>query len=125
VPLIAHRVTGMLSGIGIEYPAPRGAHPTAGQRIGDMPLADGRRLYEALRGGKFVLLSETPYAAAEYGDRLVVMTPQPAMPTTLVRPDGYVAWATDETDPVRRDADLRTAFTDWLGSVTEDESSTL
>jgi 2-polyprenyl-6-methoxyphenol hydroxylase-like FAD-dependent oxidoreductase len=125
VPPIAHRVTGMLSGIGIAYPAPRGAHPTAGRRIGDVPLADGSRLYEALRSGRFVLLSETPYAAAEYASRLEVVTPQQAMPTTLVRPDGYVAWATDETDPVRRDADLRTAFTDWLGSVTEDESGTL
>jgi hypothetical protein len=55
-------------------------------------LADGSWLYEALRGGKFVLLSATPYAAAEYADRLVVVTPQQAMPTTLVRPDGYVAW---------------------------------
>jgi len=119
VPRIAHRVTGMLSGIGIGYPAPRGAHPTAGRRIGDVPLANGSRLYEALRSGKFVLVSATPYAATEYADRLEVVTPQQAMPITLVRPDGYVAWATDETDPVRRNADLHTAFTDWLGSVTD------
>jgi hypothetical protein len=125
VPQIAHRVTGMLSGIGVKYPAPRGAHSTAGRRIGDVPLEGGSRLYEALRSSRFVLISATPYAASEYADRLDVVAPQRAMPTTLVRPDGYVAWATDETDPVRRDADLRTAFTDWLGSVTGDESGTL
>jgi hypothetical protein len=125
VPQIAHRITGMLSGIGIAYPAPHGSHPTAGRRIGDVMLTDGSRLYEALRSGRFVLLSATPYAAAEYAARLVVATPKQAMPTTLVRPDGYVAWATDETDPVQRNADLHTAFIDWLGSATDDVPSGL
>jgi hypothetical protein len=33
----------------------------------------------------------------------------------LVRPDGYFAWATDESDPEARDAALRQALTDWCG----------
>jgi hypothetical protein len=33
----------------------------------------------------------------------------------LVRPDGYVAWATDETAPPSRDAELHTALTRWCG----------
>jgi len=33
----------------------------------------------------------------------------------LVRPDGYVAWATDETAPASRDAALREALTRWCG----------
>jgi hypothetical protein len=36
----------------------------------------------------------------------------------LVRPDGYVAWATDETAPASRDEALRTALTRWCGQPT-------
>jgi hypothetical protein len=35
---------------------------------------------------------------------------------TLVRPDGYVAWAGDETDPGRRAEALRQALTAWCGA---------
>ena len=41
-----------------------------------------------------------------------------ALPMMLVRPDGYVAWATDETAPASRDAALRTALTRWCGQPT-------
>ena len=34
----------------------------------------------------------------------------------LVRPHGYIAWATGEPDPGRRDADLRQALTRWCGA---------
>ena len=37
------------------------------------------------------------------------------LPIVLVRPDGYVAWATDDTAPASRDAALRTALTRWCG----------
>jgi hypothetical protein len=36
----------------------------------------------------------------------------------LVRPDGYVAWATDESAPASRDAALRTALSRWCGQPT-------
>jgi hypothetical protein len=36
----------------------------------------------------------------------------------LVRPDGYVAWASDEQDAVRRAAALGTALTRWCGAPT-------
>lgn len=45
-----------VAGIGIRYPAPAGAHPAVGRRVPDLPLADGQRLYTALRGGRFVLV---------------------------------------------------------------------
>lgn len=54
-PFLSKRLAGAISGVGISYPAPPGAHPLAGKRVGDLPLADGRRLYEALRGGRFLL----------------------------------------------------------------------
>jgi hypothetical protein len=35
---------------------------------------------------------------------------------TLVRPDGYVAWACDETDPERRTAATQAALADAFGT---------
>ena len=54
-PFATRLLAGALSGLRISYPAPRGAHPLTGKRVADLPLTDGRRLYEALRGGRFLL----------------------------------------------------------------------
>ncbi|QGV79206.1 FAD-dependent oxidoreductase [Streptomyces ficellus] len=96
----AAKATGMISGVGITYGAPRGAHPLTGRRAPDLALTEGR-LYELLRGGRFVLVA--PPGAAPQGPH----TPVPGQViraswasgarrgTLLVRPDGYIAWATD------------------------------
>ncbi|MGW4593951.1 FAD-dependent monooxygenase [Streptomyces sp. NPDC004457] len=98
----------LLSGIGIAYPAPRGSHPLTGRRVPDLRLAGGRRLYEVLRGGTFVLVThgrpvpETPW--------LRLAAPAGSLRTTLlVRPDAHIAWAAD--DPTG--AALRTALDRW------------
>jgi len=104
---LARKVAGTISGVGIKYAAPHGAHALAGRRATDVPLAGGGRLYEALRDGTFVLLAppETATAAEPWATRLRYATPAgPDTPAMLVRPDGYIAWANDETDPKRRDA---------------------
>ncbi len=127
-----------LSGVSISYPAARGAHPLAGHRVPDLRLSgDGpghpSRLYEALRAGKFVLITTDerapgapfsglePAVAEPWSDRLVHAAP--ANPhgklrstVLLVRPDGYAAWAA--ADPSR--AELRAALTQWLGAPNED-----
>ncbi|MFF5340596.1 FAD-dependent monooxygenase [Streptomyces althioticus] len=109
-----------ITGIGYRYPAPRGAHRLTGTRIPDVTLAGGRRLYEALRGGRFVLI--TP---------LTVQLPHPTTPddesgtqpavehwagerrtTILVRPDGYAAWAQDDADTAAVKAAVAARFTD-------------
>jgi 2-polyprenyl-6-methoxyphenol hydroxylase-like FAD-dependent oxidoreductase len=101
---IARRIAGMVSGIGIGYPAPRGAHPLTGKRAPDLPLAgDGpARLYTALRSGRFVLVTdaEGPTDRTETMTGTVdVVTPAAAGGATmLVRPDGYIAWAADQAD---------------------------
>ncbi|MGH3670826.1 MAG: FAD-dependent monooxygenase [Pseudonocardiaceae bacterium] len=101
IPPITDRVAGMISGIGIRYPAPPGADPRVGTRMPDIQLAGGR-LYEALRGGRFVLVGtgastmELPAQIdAAQVDAAQVDAAAAAQATdklTLVRPDGYVAW---------------------------------
>ena len=91
IPPVAARVAIIFSGLSVRYPAPRGVDPRVGTRVPDIPLIDGR-LYEALRGGRFVLIG----AEAAGIDLLPqVDAAVPARPTgelLLVRPDGYLAW---------------------------------
>ena len=95
----SNKALGMISGIGISYRAPRHAHRLTGTRAPDLTLAEGR-LQELLRDGTFVLVTPadsatpatpTPFVHAHWtGDRAT---------TLLVRPDGYVAWASERPDP--------------------------
>ncbi|MDT3728605.1 FAD-dependent monooxygenase [Streptomyces sp. DSM 41972] len=108
-----------ITGIGYRYPAPRGAHRLAGTRIPDVTLAGGRRLYEALRGGRFVLITpatvQLPRNAVpddEPGTRPAVEHWAGDRRTTvLVRPDGYAAWAQDDADTAAVEAAVATRFT--------------
>ncbi|MFJ4861207.1 FAD-dependent monooxygenase [Streptomyces sp. NPDC088748] len=95
----------LLSGIGISYPAPFGSHPLTGRRVPDLRLADGRRLYEVLRGGGFVLVA--PGHPVPETDWLNTVSPAGSLRTTLlIRPDGHIAWACEEPDPGRLRAEL-------------------
>jgi hypothetical protein len=97
-------MVGRITGIGYRYAAPRGAHRLTGTRVPDVAL-EGGRLHEALRGGRFVLI--TPRAFASYEDQGAARKDRLAVErwasgrrtTVLVRPDGYVAWAADAADP--------------------------
>jgi 2-polyprenyl-6-methoxyphenol hydroxylase-like FAD-dependent oxidoreductase len=121
-------VSRAVSGIGIAYAAPRGEHRLTGRRAPDVRLAAGKagetRLYEILRGGRFVLLAPAGTGAAigrRWTGRVDLATPaDAALPMILVRPDGYVAWATDESTPADRDAALRNALTRWCGQPASD-----
>ncbi|WP_079145513.1 FAD-dependent oxidoreductase [Streptomyces lydicus] len=133
---VSRRAVRNLSGIGIAYPAGPGAHRLAGRRAPDIQLADGSRLYELLRQGRFVLITpagepavaQSPANGAD--DQSHPTPPRPAdgrlinavwrgnrRTALLVRPDGYVAWATDATAPAERAASLRTAVLRWTGSA--------
>ncbi|MFP1628908.1 FAD-dependent monooxygenase [Streptomyces sp. 5K101] len=95
----ARKAMGVVSGIGISYRAPRGAHPLTGRRAPDLRLAEGR-LYELLRKGEFVLIGPTDEAAlataaapAAPGRVIRAHWPTGRRTALLVRPDGYIAWA--------------------------------
>jgi 2-polyprenyl-6-methoxyphenol hydroxylase-like FAD-dependent oxidoreductase len=123
-----HRtLTKQVSGVGIRYATEPGAHPLAGHRVPDLrlrPAADGPasedRLYAALRAGEFVLVAPSDevrhHAAAAHGRPVrVVAWAGDRRTLLLVRPDGYAAWATDETDAAERTAALGTALARWAG----------
>ncbi|MEV1082882.1 FAD-dependent monooxygenase [Streptomyces sp. NPDC050211] len=123
---VADTVAGALSGIAIRYPAGPGAHPSAGARAPDLPLSGDTmpgRLYEALRTGRFVLLATEPleaYAREEEAydadvHRVAEERAAAVPPLVLVRPDGYIAWATEQPDPTRRGHELVAALEHWCG----------
>ena len=119
IPFLARRLAGAISGESISYPAPPGAHPLAGKRVADLPLADGRRVYEALRGGRF-LLAASPAAlpadaAIGYGDRVETVPVARACGTVaLIRPDAYIAWAA--AGDAATAPQIRGCLARWCGS---------
>jgi hypothetical protein len=85
--------------------------------------ADGtRRVAELARNGKPLLIDLTDgavvaAAAAGIADRITVAVGRPAGDVSatalLVRPDGYVAWASSEPKPATDD--LRAVLAQWFG----------
>ncbi|WP_329005737.1 FAD-dependent monooxygenase [Kribbella sp. NBC_00709] len=95
-------------------------HDLVGTSAPDLELADGTRLGEHLHDGKAVLLNLTDSThlrdvAAPWSDRLQVVNAKPVSPGTpaalLLRPDGHIAWCTDNDDLDGMTAALET----WLG----------
>ncbi|MFB6982945.1 FAD-dependent oxidoreductase [Streptomyces scopuliridis] len=108
----------MVTGIGIAYPSPRGAHPLAGRRAPDLALSSGR-LYEALRAGRFVVVGprgdeRVRSVVPADGPAVYTESARNAARTLLIRPDGYIAWAADRPDPTG----LSRALTEWTGRRT-------
>jgi 2-polyprenyl-6-methoxyphenol hydroxylase-like FAD-dependent oxidoreductase len=94
IPRGRREIGGFLSGIGIAYPHPRGQDRMVGRRMPDIEC-DGIRLYERLREGKFVLVTAVP-VELDRPDIVHTVDRHPELPDAiLVRPDGYVAWASE------------------------------
>ncbi|MCC3761926.1 FAD-dependent monooxygenase [Glycomyces sp. TRM65418] len=107
---VMQRMTGMISGIGIRYPHAHGDHHLVGRRAEDIGLADGSRLYEALRGGRFVVLDSALKPGADAAGGAFVAhaaSAAPGSPARVIRPDGYIGWA-GEDDPAAIRAYLET-----------------
>jgi 2-polyprenyl-6-methoxyphenol hydroxylase-like FAD-dependent oxidoreductase len=124
------RFAGMMSGLDIHYDLGDG-HPLLGRRMPDLDLdtADGGlRVFTLLHDARPVLLNLgepggfdiAPWAdrvrlvEAEYGGtwELPVLGTVDAPAGVLVRPDGYVAWVGDLTEP-----GLADALTRWFGDA--------
>jgi 2-polyprenyl-6-methoxyphenol hydroxylase-like FAD-dependent oxidoreductase len=127
IPFMARSMAAAISGVGISYPAPHGAHPLTGKRVADLPLTDGRRLYEALRSGRF-LLAGSPgaipaEAASGYGDRLeTAAIAQTSGTVVLIRPDAYIAWAASGDAAIA--PQIRGALARWCGRPAQPAAQT-
>ncbi len=119
-------MAGLLAGSDVVYDVGGDVgddHRWAGRLVPDLTLDDGRRVATLLHRARPVLLDLSGGAAAETADGwaervdLVSGTaarcPAAAM---LVRPDGYLAWATDRFGADDRLA-LRAALDRWCGRV--------
>jgi FAD binding domain len=119
IPFVAKRLAAEISGVSISYPAPPGAHPLAGKRVADLPLADGRRFYQALRDGRFLLAASPGALPADatsgYRDRVDAAPVARACGTVaLVRPDAYIAWAAAANAAIA--PQIRGCLARWCGS---------
>ncbi|MFC4337422.1 FAD-dependent monooxygenase [Salininema proteolyticum] len=92
LPAVNRKIASEVTALSVSYPAPRGAHRAVGHRVPDLVLSDGRRLYEALRGGRFAAVN-----VGDVGSERVEAVESPGAPAVLVRPDGYAAWAGDRS----------------------------
>ncbi|MGH3178644.1 MAG: FAD-dependent monooxygenase [Streptosporangiaceae bacterium] len=122
------QVAGMMSGLDIHYDLGAG-HPLLGRRMPNLDLitaAGPARVFTLLHAARPVLLNLgepgsfdiTPWAdrvrlvEADYAGswELPVLGAITAPAAVLIRPDGYVAWAGDRTQP-----GLPDALTSWFG----------
>jgi hypothetical protein len=128
VPDNVRRISDLLSGAENRYPADADAHPLVGRWVPDFGVVSAvgtHRVAELARVGRPVLVDLTDCgavaaAAADIRDQLTLVAGQRVgeinATAVLVRPDGYVAWASSQAvpdpDEMRR---LRQALTKWFG----------
>jgi hypothetical protein len=119
-----------LSGLATAYaPVHQDEHPLVGTRVPDLDLeaAPAPSVFGLLPTARFVLLDLTggqlrfsgPDARADRLDvvsgRLSGQQPEWAsVRALLIRPDGYVAWGTEDPDPDRAGEQARMVLERWL-----------
>ncbi|WP_158821486.1 FAD-dependent monooxygenase [Granulicella sp. S156] len=102
-------ISGMISGLDLEYPG-------VGPRLidFDVTIQDGpTRVSRLMHSGRGLLLSldETPRSTGGWADRVdhVVAKTKEDLAAVLVRPDGYIVWSANEGPS------LEAALTRWFG----------
>lgn len=132
-PVVANYLAGMVSGLEIRYDMGDSGHPLAGLRMRpdaelDRPDGTRTRVAELLRSARGVLVDTSTGmdpgpVGAGWVDRVDVVggtwvpSDRPHPPTAvLLRPDGYVAWAAEDTDDAGHiDDTLTSALEQWFG----------
>jgi hypothetical protein len=106
-------VVDLMSGAEVHYET-TDKHPMSGRWLPDLALGNGKRVADLMRTARPVLLdfSNTAEEAADWSDRVdvVTTTTNADAAAILVRPDGYVAWASDNGT-----AGLKEALHRWFG----------
>jgi 2-polyprenyl-6-methoxyphenol hydroxylase-like FAD-dependent oxidoreductase len=114
-------VAGRLWGITTRYDL-GGDHPLVGHSVPNFEFEDGTTIGELMRDGRGILLdfnrnTSLEPLASEYHDRIKLVSgrarEQLGLSTVLIRPDGFVAWASD-SEPDEKS--LRGAVARWFGS---------
>ena len=107
-------------GVSLRYDL-GGAHPLVGRSVPDFELTDGTRLAKHLRGGRGLILdfdgdASLRTSASRWRDRVDYIARGAAdrlgLSAMLVRPDGFVAWASDLDIDVQ---DVTRALSRWFG----------
>jgi 2-polyprenyl-6-methoxyphenol hydroxylase-like FAD-dependent oxidoreductase len=99
MPALSARLAGILSGLDVHYPPDDpAAHPLVGRRVPDLRTAAGN-VFSLLVDARPVLVDFTGASVAPPGIRAVAAAESwpgaEHLAAVLVRPDGYVWWATD------------------------------
>jgi 2-polyprenyl-6-methoxyphenol hydroxylase-like FAD-dependent oxidoreductase len=114
-PQVRDHMAHLLAGSDVRYDV-GDAHPLSGRLAPDLVLDDGRRVAELMHDARPVLLDLSGTLEVEH-DRVDVVTgtmadrPAAAM---LIRPDGYVAWASDGVGAAEL-PNLIAALERWFG----------
>jgi len=123
-PGVARRLSELVSGAENRYGADADAHPLAGRWVPDFAIAGAdatRRVAELARTGRPLLIDLTEGAVvgtaiSDVAERITVAAGRPvgdvSATALLVRPDGYVAWASSEPKPDVDD--LRRVLNTWF-----------
>ena len=126
MPDVQRKLVLELCGLEQPYPSEAGSHPLCGRRVPDFDVVglDGRsvRITELLRDRQFVLLDLEGFSAQFadvnlHGVKFLharaarVPTELNGVKALLVRPDAYVAWASDDTANASQ---VEAALARWL-----------
>ncbi len=127
-PNNVRRISDLLSGADIRYNMGTDTHPLVGRWVPDFSVASTggtQRIAELARDGRPMLvdLTESGSVAAaliNIKDQLTITAGRPvgeiAAAAVLVRPDGYVAWASSQSSPSPDEVrELRRVLAHWFG----------
>jgi 2-polyprenyl-6-methoxyphenol hydroxylase-like FAD-dependent oxidoreductase len=127
-PNNVRRISDLLSGADNHYTIGADTHPLVGRWVPDFGVSSTggtQRIAELARDGRPLLVDLTENGAVaaavtDIADQLTLATGRPvgeiAATAVLVRPDGYVAWASSQARPDHDELrELRGVLTHWFG----------